>query len=112
MKRYALLLTLVLIGSTAAWGAGLDSYIPGNFSCPNPCFAPPSPCYTPPTPCVPQTGCCYKPVNVSSGNVTSSQTAVLFGNGLAYAKQCGGVILWSNSGCGGSNFGGGQHPIR
>ncbi len=115
MKKYTLLLVLVLIGSTSAWGGGFDSYIPGGFSCPNPCFAPPSPCftpptpcYTPPTPCLPPTGQCYQPAEVSYGSVTSNQSASLIGNGLAFALHSGGVVLWHNDGCGGGQGGGGQ----
>ncbi|MBN1359302.1 MAG: hypothetical protein JW993_01865 [Sedimentisphaerales bacterium] len=121
MKRYTLLLALVLIGSTTTWASGYNSYIPPSFACPSPCWTPnpcqiPNPCYQPPMSCpVPQIPCmpqipCPRPVSIAYANASSCDSVLLWGNGSAFAGGCGGVMISQYQCSGGPNFGGYPFP--
>jgi len=103
MKRYSLIVALVLIAGTSAWGYGLDSY---NTSCYLPRCYTPGPCYQPPV-CPPQPQTCYQPcyrppVGTTVGTIVSNQNVTLTGPcspGMGYATNCSGLMIYDQVGC-------------
>ena len=92
MKRYALVVALVLVAGTSAWGYGLDCY--NTNPCLTRCYTP-GPCYQPPI-CQP----CQPALGVTSGSISSSQNVTLAAPcSMGYAANCGSLIIWDKGGC-------------